>query len=64
MEEHVIASKSVIYQGDLIYFYVDNIGFFSFPSLDEPISERTDVVSHLRAIRSPAAQLPPDFNLR
>jgi hypothetical protein len=57
-------TKAVICQGDLVYFYVDNTGFFSFPSLDEPISERSDVVSHLRAIRSPSAQLPPDFNLR
>ena len=57
-------AKAVVCQGDLVSFYVDNTGFFALPSLEEPISERSDVVSHLRVIRSPSALLPPDFNLR
>ena len=57
-------TKSVLSQGDLIYFYVDNSGFFSYSSLNEPISERSDVISHLRVIRKPSSQFPIDFNLR
>ena len=57
-------SKHAIQYGDYIYFHVDSTGFFAYPSQDEPLCERSDTISHLRAIRAKPSNFPSDFNLR
>ena len=58
-------SISAIHHGDLISFYVDNVGYFASAGSSQPHPERSDTTSHLRAICSNGAHdLPNDFNTR
>lgn len=40
--------SNCIQSGDIIALDFDNMGIFSLPSRDEPISEREESISHLR----------------
>lgn len=40
---------NVVRSGDCIGFLVDNFGFLTTPSSSEPLPEREEVVTHLRA---------------
>ena len=56
-------SKRVVCQGDLVALHgsVTGLGFLSVPRFTEPIPERDESVSHLRACSSAVDDAPPDF---
>jgi hypothetical protein len=57
-------ASNVICQGDLVEFFVDDVGHFAIPSSSEPPPEKNDNVTHLRAIPHFDKDLPADFNIR
>ena len=55
----------IVYYGDIVSFYVEELGFLASPSNREPLPERSDYISHLRI--SPAIDAEsttPDFSVR
>lgn len=56
--------SGIICQGDLIDLFVDDIGHFAIPSSTEPLPERNDSVTHMRAIPHLENRAIPDFNTR
>ena len=55
-----------IQTGDLVSFMVESTGYLGIPSLSEPVPERADPVTHLRAIpaKSGTKDIPGDFSTR
>jgi hypothetical protein len=60
------SDSGILYTGDLLSFYVENSGYLAIPSTREPVAERTDTVTSLRAIsvENGAKTLPGDYPTR
>lgn len=44
-------TKGEIYSGDIVGLLIDGVGFLATPSVDEPIPEKSEAISHTRIIR-------------
>jgi hypothetical protein len=55
------ADRSIIHAKDIVSFQIDAVGVLATPSWNEPIPEREETVSHLRAIPCPVDLSALDF---
>lgn len=56
----------IVQIGDLVSFMVENTGYLGIPSIQEPVPERADPVTHMRAIpaKSGTKDIPGDYSTR
>lgn len=56
----------IVHTGDLVSFMVESTGYLGIPSNREPVPERADPVTHLRAIpaKSGTKDIPGDYTTR
>jgi hypothetical protein len=59
-------NSPIIHTGDLVSFMVESTGYLGIPSIEEPVPERVDTTTHLRAIptKSGTKDIPGDYSTR